>query len=578
MANSIISDATRRNWNRLGTNAGNKLMSRANKRLSSKLILPIEYFSNIANAKSIQEFVKIVLSNHWEIEDVILSVAINLLKRKNIYERKHVQKVIHSIDAKEIPDIENCQLPSDEMDVLGLVYQSLMFEGDKNQKGSYYTPYSITSKMTSDLDFSKGQTFYDPCCGSGAFILSLNGVEPNNVYASDNDPVAVMMTKFNMLLKFSSYEFEPNVFLVDYLQDGLFVDENRIPSGGFSYIISNPPWGAMVVNNSLSSIITSKESFSYFYVKAFEQLRPGGYVKFLLPESVLNVKCHRDLRCFMLSHGNLKAISLYSGSFTGVQTRYVDVCQENNSQTNNVEVHANGKVRFVDKKSFYDTEGLIFNLLDSDDVSIINKVKEHGAYSLKGSRWALGIVTGDNKGKLKEIHLHGTEPIYTGKEIESYKLKTPKNYIKYDRESFQQVARDEYYRADEKLVYKFISKRLVFAYDNKGCLFLNSANILIPNVPGMSIKTVMAFLNSELFQYVYMSMFGELKVLKSNLEELTFPSLTSKQDSDISSMIDNILTGNSGVEKEMQKYIYNLYCIDDNEIKYINKMLYGKTN
>ena len=95
------------------------------------------------------------------------------------------------------------------------------------------------------------------------------------------------------------------------------------------------------------------------------------------------------------------------------------------------------------------------------------------------------------------------EKIYTGKEIKPYFLEQARHYIFYQRQALQQTAKEEYYRAKEKLVYKFISKKLVFAYDNTGSLFLNSANILIPSIPNMSIKTVMAFLNTPLYQFLY---------------------------------------------------------------------------
>lgn len=574
VVNDAISNATMRNWSRLGTKSSDRLKSRANKRMSSKIIIPIEYFSNTNNVKLLQKFVDFVAGKKWNISDIVLSVAVNILKKKSLYDKSHVRKVLKSIDSHVIPEIEDYPLPLDEKDLLGLVYQSLLSEGDKNRKGSYYTPYSITSNMTSGLDFSNDQTFYDPCCGSGAFILSLEGVNPQNVYASDNDPVAVTMTKLNMLLKFSDFEFEPQVFQIDYLQDGLFSNGFDIPTNGFSYIISNPPWGAMITDNSLSTILTSKESFSYFFVKAYRQLRDGGFVKFLLPESVLNVKCHKDLRNFILNNGNLKEISLYSGSFTGVLTKYVDICLEKKTPTECVKVYENGTVVDIEKKSFYDTDGLVYNLLSKDDIDIIHKVKNIGVYNLKGSSWALGIVTGDNKGKLKEVCEDGMEPIYTGKEIESCKLKTPRNYITYDRKKFQQVAKDEYYRASEKLVYKFISKRLVFAYDDKGSLFLNSANILIPNIPGMSIKTVMAFLNSELYQYMYMSIFGELKVLRSNLEELPFPMITHEQDVIIVSMVDDIMAARTNVNDKLQRYIYDLFGINESEINHIKSTIW----
>src|SRR5690606_28068426 len=139
---------------------------------------------------------------------------------------------------------------------------------------------------------------------------------------------------------------------------------------------------------------------------------------------------------------------------------------------------------------------------DSTDESIIEKVLERKRYDLSESIWALGIVTGNNKEKLHLEAGKNLEKIYTGKEITPYTLKPSKYYINYDRSQLQQVAKDEIYRAKPRLVYKFISKKLVFAVDESASLFLNSANILVPKVPNMSVKSVSAFLNSELYQYL----------------------------------------------------------------------------
>ena len=43
----------------------------------------------------------------------------------------------------------------------------------------------------------------------------------------------------------------------------------------------------------------------------------------------------------------------------------------------------------------------------------------------------------------------------------------------------------------------------------------------------MSVKTVMAFLNSELYSYFYRKLFGEVKVLKGNLINLPFARIDS---------------------------------------------------
>ena len=555
ISKTTISEATSRNWERLHSNSSGRLMSRANKQLSTKTILPLEYFSNKENIADIQRFVNYCKEKNYAVADVIYTVGVNLLKKAGIFEKEHVVSTLSSLKALKTLELSQIPLPSDEFDILGLLYQCFLVEGEKNRKGSYYTPLEVARNMTKSLDFSKNQTFFDPCCGSGAFILALEGASPSQVFGCDNDPVAVMIAKINLLLKYKSEVFKPQIIECNYLK---YYFKNK-----FSYIISNPPWGAVVFDDKNNPIPT-KESFSFFFEKAFSQLEDGGTIRFLLPESILNVKTHRSFRKFLLESTDIQSITRYPGTFAGVQTRYIDIaCDRRNSRdaARHVPTFDFGSsiVKEVSLKSFHLTNNLNFNLLSDSDLEKVQKILAKKKYTLKDSVWALGVITGDNKNKVKNKRGRGMEPIYTGKEIEAYTLKKPSKYIKYERADFQQVAKDEIYRADEKLVYKFISKNLVFAYDDSKSLFLNSANILIPKIPRMSIKTVLAFLNSELFKYLYKSLFGEIKILKGNLMELPFPEITPEIDKKLTKLVDEVLRGNQSTIKEIDVVINKLF-------------------
>ena len=115
---------------------------------------------------------------------------------------------------------------------------------------------------------------------------------------------------------------------------------------------------------------------------------------------------------------------------------------------------------------------------------------------------------------------------------------------------------------------------MVFAYDNQQRLFLNSANILIPKVQNHSIKTVLAFLNSKLFQYVYHTKFNELKVLKSNLLQLPFPLLGKKDKTKLEEFINDYMTSkNADILEKIDDYIFKIFELSDDEIQYIVKKL-----
>ena len=583
ISKTMISEATSRNWKRLHSNGSGRLMSRANKQLSTKTVVPVEYFSNKENVAVIQRFVAFCKEQNYSIEEVIFSVGVRLLKEEGILEKEHVAAALkatrnyvcskHSKCLEFSDSLSLPPLPSDEHDLLGLLYQCFLLEGEKNRKGSYYTPLEVARNMTKGLDFSKNQTFFDPCCGSGAFILSLEGVSPSQIFACDNDPIAVMIAKINLLLRFKTEVFEPQIICCDYLKKNFKLK--------FSYIISNPPWGAVIFDDK-NNPISTKESFSFFFERAFSQLEDNGTIRFLLPESILNVKCHRNFRKFLLENTDIQSITKYPGTFSGVQTKYIDVqCVRHFDRPQGVEKShkiatylykgdfsiplrssRNDEVlRFVSKDAFYLTNNLNFNLLSDSDLQKVHKILAKGKYTLKESIWALGVITGDNKNKVKSQYSKGLESIYTGKEIEAYTLKKPRKFIKYERSDFQQVAKDEIYHADEKLVYKFISKNLVFAYDNSKSLFLNSANILIPRIPGMSIKTVLAFLNSELFKFLYKSLFGEIKILKGNLMELPFPEITPETDKKLTHLVDEVLKGNKEAIKEIDEVVSEVFQI-----------------
>ena len=166
----------------------------------------------------------------------------------------------------------------------------------------------------------------------------------------------------------------------------------------------------------------------------------------------------------------------------------------------------------------------------------------------------------------------GLEPIYTGKDIARYCLKKASRYIKYNRADFQQCAKDEFYRAKEKLVYKFVSSRLCFTYDDKQRLFLNSANILIPDVDGMSVKSVLAFLNSSLFNFLYVKRFDDLKILKGNLSTLPFPKIALELNQQLTLLVDKALKGDTNAIEEIDNVIFAMYQLDSEDIKTIQEI------
>ncbi len=576
--NNQVSEATKRNWEKLGVNTTEgKLVSRANKRLSTKRITPVEYFDSKPNIKKIEDITQKLAEKYDDTGKVLFSVGVKLLalngivKDSNVASNPLISKFLDDCGYSVIEDLNIDDFPKDESDLLGLIYQCLLQEGVKNAQGSYYTPKSVVRDMVEDIKLTSASKVLDPCCGSLVYLLNIPNIKPENIFATDIDPIAVMIAKFNYFLRF------PKAKVVNIFNDDFLSSNGKDLDLKFDYIVTNPPWGASVTNTKNYPEIISGETFSCFLVEAHRRLKKSGQLRFLLPESILNVKTHRDIRHYLLTKADLVAIKMYADLFSGVTTKYVALTANYSGNSSEVEIDVANRSWGVEKAVYSDNPNYIFRLSDSTDESIIEKVLEQKRYDLSESIWALGIVTGSNKEKLHLEAKKDLEKIYTGKEIAPYTLKPSKYYIRYDRSQLQQVAKDEIYRAKPKLVYKFISKKLVFAVDDSASLFLNSANILVPNVPNMSVKSVSAFLNSELYQYLYMKLFREIKILKGNLLQLPFPEIDSKTDKVVSNMVDDVILGKTD-DKKLQDFIYNYYKISAIEIKCIKKEVYGTTD
>lgn len=148
-------------------------------------------------------------------------------------------------------------------------------------------------------------------------------------------------------------------------------------------------------------------------------------------------------------------------------------------------------------------------------------------------------------------------------------------------ETFQQIAPIQYYRAKEKLLYRFICNQLVFAYDNKQTLSLNSCNLLIPEIEGLDIKYIMAILNSRTAQFFFKKQFHSVKVLRSHIEQIPIPEIKKEAQDRIIVMVDSILEASKdndivSLYDMLDAEIANLYGLTSNEQTFIKNSMNGE--
>ena len=453
-------------------------------------------------------------------------------------------------------------VPKNEFDILGVSYQYLNTKYQNLSLGSFYTSESCARAMTSHFTFGQDDFLIDPACGSGSFLFAAD-IPHDRLVGVDFDPTAVMIATFNFFVKFPNVAVTPPIYNADFFD---WYSENQ--DRRFTYVVGNPPYGA---NLDLSKVesdhIKTGESFSYFIEYGLKLLSEGGVMSFLLPEAMLNVTRHEDIRDFILDHANLVRVEKYSSKFSGVMS---DIYRLDIKRSPKFTFLCDGEKIDVEKSAIRSLKGHILVPLSSQASEIIEKVKRRGVNSLMGSLFALGVVTGNNAKLLSDSPEPNAEPIYTGKEVKKYQLLSPKKYIVFERESLQQVAPDDIYRAAEKIVYKVIGSKIKVAMDFSGSLTSNSANIIIPKVKDNNIYSISLLLNSDLYTFLNQKLHGTVnKMSRANFEALPLPSFSTDQLSRIEKLVKGFVS-KSIPEADLQNFVYGVFGITEEEQSYIS--------
>ena len=566
------------------------LKSRRNKKYVSGNDLYSSYISeNSKNIELVQNFIQTIKNLNIELTDEIISTIIVNFARPIVCSDGDflIQDVINNFGYSsdftdkyfDLLDVKLIDEPNE--DILGLLYISLKNLGDRKSKGAYYTPTSIVKKLIASVFDNvdcKNKSVLDPCCGTGNFILQLpESFMAENVYASDIDLMSVLISRINYSKRFKVLDkslIYKNIFQCDYL-------DNK-SSNKYDYIIGNPPWGVAFPTDKRqdlrkkykSAVGANVESYDVVVEQALGELNRDGILAFVLPEAFLNVKAHKPIRQYMMSENSIKYIEYLGDVFDGVQCPSIILQIIHNLEpfsTKGLQVKTKEKDFIIQIERKVTDECFSF-LTEDKEYTLIDKIlKSSNIVTLKNNAdFALGIVTGDNSKYISNQKTSDNELVLKGSHLEKYRYKLSDNYIIFEPKSFQQVASIDLYRADEKLFYKFISNKLVFAYDDKQILSLNSCNILIPRLKELSIKYIMAVLNSSVAQFFFAKQFNSIKVLRSHIEQIPIPIVEHKIQFEIEVLVDEIIHADDDNYQEkcdiLDLKICKLYGLSDEEI------------
>lgn len=568
--------------NDLNNGQNSNLKSRRNKKFKSGFNLYKSYISkDSTNLSGIEKLIQYFENNDIvlkpnEISELVAYYSEILIKSafgKDYNKYKYLSDEISNTNKTilkypAIKDFMPIYEPNE--DILGLLYMSLNNILSRKTHGAYFTPTETVKKLIQNtFENYSGGTIIDPCCGSGNFILHLpQNICIHDIFGADIDELSVKIARINFALKYKIYDKN---FIYEHIKIQNFLTSPNKQK--FNYIIGNPPWAyefneeerKFLKNNFKTAQKSAIESYDVITEKALQKLNNNATLSFVLPEAVLNVKSHKTLREIITRKSSVKYIEYLGETFDGVQCPSIILRILYNNKTFNskgLQIKTKNKTFTINTNREISPEVFDFNC-DDTEYKLLKKIENiPNKVTLKNNAvFALGIVTGNNEKYLSKTKNSNNEAILKGTDIEKFAIKAPENYIVFKPESFQQCAPQSVFRTAEKLIYKFISKKLVFAYDDKQTLTLNSCNILIPKIKGLDVKYILAVLNSDIAQFYFEKKFNSVKVLRSHLEQIPIPYVDNQLQKPIIDLVNKILSqkNNNNLMTELNLKISDLY-------------------
>lgn len=637
-----ISKATAKNWIRLGKivpdigdqlfspeyierfveelklDDNAKLKSRRNKKRATGKVLYKDYVHTSSNQKLVSDLLDLgIIEHEKDLLVVLANFAVQLYYQSHNIQFSDNNVLLDFLSQSHASNFDilikdligNCTLDSALInkllpallkrihfvkgeDSLGFVYISLRDIGQRKSSGAYYTPEKVVGELIdrlyeNDADL-KVKTICDPCCGTGNFLLRLGvkGIDYANLYGQDIDPVSVFLARINIAL------VEPQMPALN-IRSRIIVGNTYFETfrQKFDVIVGNPPWGSDFSEEDAlrcrklfkTADGKSIESYDLFVEKALSMLNHKGVLAFVLPEAILSVAAHDAVRKLMITSCSFRFVSYLGNAFSGVQCPSIilGVTLDDERTVIGCKVTTERGAFIISEHRSFSDGTLSFNISDEENqcLNAISNIK-NVAYLKGNAKFALGIVTGNNKAYISTEKCDGTEIILKGSDIQRYGITPSGNYIRFVPESFQQVAPVEMYRAREKLLYRFISEVPVFTYDNHQTLSLNSCNIVIPEIDGLDMKYILAILNSSVAAYFISKRFNSVKLLRSHIEQMPIPVVPIDVQVPIIKKVDRIMNSSeniSGLYEDLDADIMALYGLTIAQIDTIQSALNGKS-
>lgn len=286
----------------------------------------------------------------------------------------------------------------------------------KKGNGIYYTDIDLSTKIIDFLQIPLDAYIFDPCCGTGSFLVAAKRMRYKNILGSDIDKKAVDFCKKKNQIN--------NVKTLDTLSNsGKDVIKRFKLLSRVDYVIGNPPYAPRLKDVSIDTsdylfLRKVKDSGSNLFIaaiyRAFELVKCGGIISYIIPKNFLHVSSYSILRKMLLNEKTILSIIDIGSYFKSVRGEQIVLTIKNQpSKDHSIGIFKYNNGKFVKQldilQNFYKNEILLFTSVTDFDI-----YKKLESFYQKFDDICTGYV---GRGKSKSVSA------VTGKDIKKFSFK-----------------------------------------------------------------------------------------------------------------------------------------------------------
>lgn len=438
-----------------------------------------------------------------------------------------------------------------------------------------------------------------------------NAILENNLFGVDINEESIEIAKLSLWLRTAQKgrkltSLNDNIkcgnSLIDdpkVAGDKAFNWEKEFPevfnNGGFDVLIGNPPYvDIKALDNELVKALFQRYNttvnrinlYSIFIEKGYDLVKKFGFLSFINPNSILVNSSYTKIRKMLLDHMTT-IVKLPDDVFDDATVETIIFEFRKQSFTNEVETivyKKDERIKFVDnsrkrrisKSNWKQNDNYNFNIyVGPDQINLLHKISRGSTELDAIADFTLGITPYDKyKGHSQELiksrgfHSKTKEseefkPLISGGNIERYFISNEiKEYIKYG--DWLGAPRDErFFTAPRILIRQIVSgkpPRIYSGYTDKSLYYTQIGFGVIPKPDTISIKDLIALLNSKLINFYHRYSFLDLekelfqKILIANCKKFPISDRLISKPNQFNQIIDKMIK-----LKEQEKLLINSF-------------------